>query len=161
MENLKRRTGPPIRMGEMRVDADGETLHTLLGSCVGLALYDRKAKVGGLAHIVLPQSRGKSDQPGKFVDTAIPALIHQLEQRAGRKLTLTSKIAGGASMFAATASAQIGDQNVEACLRLLRELRIPILGRHCGGEKGRRMTLDTDNGNVIIEIVGRDPIELK
>jgi chemotaxis protein CheD len=148
-------------MGQMRVDSDGQNLHTLLGSCVGLALYDRKARVGGLAHIVLPQSRGKTDQPGKFVDTAIPTLIHQLEQLAGQKLSLISKIAGGASMFAANSSARIGEQNVDACLRLLRELRIPILAEDCGGEKGRRMTLDTNNGNVIIEIAGQDPIELK
>ncbi len=110
---------------------------------------------------MLPDSRGKVDRPGKFVDTAIPALIEQMEQLAGQSLTLSAKFAGGANMFSTTVTAGIGLQNIESCERLLRNLRIPILARHCGGEQGRRMTFDTDNGNVLIEIVGQDPIELQ
>ena len=37
---------------------------------------------------------------------------------------------------------------------------IPLVGRHCGGEKGRRMMLNTGTGAVTIEIVGEDPIEI-
>ena len=161
MDDVKQATGSSIRMGEMRVDGDGNSLRTLLGSCIGLALYDRQQKIGGLAHIVLPRSRGKTDRPGKFVDTAIPALIQQMEQLAGQKLKLTARMAGGASMFATKVAARIGLQNIQSCEQLLRDLQIPILARHCGGEQGRRMTFDTDNGNVVIEIVGQNPIELK
>ncbi len=70
-------TLPSIRMGEIRVDGDGNTLHTLLGSCVGLALYDRQQKIGGLAHIVLPDSRGSEHRLGKYVNTAVPSLMDQ------------------------------------------------------------------------------------
>ncbi len=161
MENLKHVSRPSLRMGEMCVADDGDPLRTLLGSCLGLALYDRKRKIGGLAHIVLPESRGATDRPGKFVDTAVPALIDQMEQLAGQKLKLTAKIAGGASMFATTVTACIGLQNIESCERLLRDLRIPVLAKHCGGEQGRRMTLDTETGKVTIEIVGQDPIALE
>ena len=160
MEAITRASRPSIRMGEMCVGGAGDSLRTLLGSCVGLALYDRRRKIGGLAHIVLPDSRGKVDRPGKFVDTAIPALIEQMEQHAGQRLTLTAKIAGGASMFSTKVAANIGLQNIESCEQLLHDLRIPILAKHCGGEQGRRMTLDTGNGIVLIEIVGQDPIEL-
>ena len=75
MKKVKPAASGSIRMGEMSVAADGVQLRTLLGSCVGLALHDRRHKVGGLAHIVLPRARGKTDRPGKFVDTAIPTLI--------------------------------------------------------------------------------------
>lgn len=149
-----------LRMGEMAVARDGVPLRTLLGSCVGLALYDRRWKVGGLAHIVLPAARGQTDRPGKFVDTAVPRLIHQLESLASRPLQLTAKLAGGASMFTTTVAAQIGEQNVASCERVLRELGIAILARHCGGTKGRRMSLDTATGRVRIEIVGQPAIEL-
>lgn len=160
MEKLRQAPGSSIRMGEMSVARDGEELRTLLGSCIGLALYDRRHKVGGLAHIVLPKARGKTDRPGKFVDTAIPNLIAEMEHLAGGALKLTAKIAGGASMFATTVAANIGLQNMESCEQLLGELGIPILARHCGGEQGRRMSQDTANGKVVIEIVGQDPIEL-
>ncbi|GAG39532.1 unnamed protein product, partial [marine sediment metagenome] len=46
------------------------------------------------------------------------------------------------------------------CEQLLAELNIPLVARHCGGQQGRRMSLDTANGKVLIEIVGAQPIEL-
>lgn len=161
MEEAKQAVVPSIRMGEMSVDGDGNLLRTLLGSCVGLALHDRRQQIGGLAHIVLPQSRGDTDRPGKFVDTAVPAMISKMEQLAEQKLRLTAKLAGGASMFSTNLAAGIGLQNIQACEQALRDLGIPVIARHCGGEQGRRMTFDTASGNVVIEIVGQEPIELQ
>jgi chemotaxis protein CheD len=147
-------------MGEWSVASDGSQLRTLLGSCVGLALHDRRQKVGGLAHIVLPTSRGDTARPGKFVDTAVPTLIKQMEALVGEKLVLTARIAGGASMFATTATAGIGLQNVQSCEQVLAEMGIRVVAKHCGGEQGRRMTIDTADGAVLIEIVGQEPIKL-
>ena len=160
MQKLTRVVNSSIRMGEMSVAGDGEELRTLLGSCIGLALYDRQRKVGGLAHIVLPSTHGATVLPGKSVDKAIPTLIKDIEQLVGSELKLTAKIAGGASMFSTTVAANIGLRNIEACEQLLGELGIPIVAKHCGGKQGRRMSLNTANGKVVIEIVGQDPIEL-
>jgi chemotaxis protein CheD len=157
---LIRSTVASIRMGEMSVGVDGVQLRTLLGSCIGLALHDRRQKVGGLAHIVLPTARGNTDRPGKYVDTAIPTLIERIERLVGGNLDLTAKVAGGASMFSTTVAAKIGLQNVESCEKMLGDLGIPIVAMHCGGEQGRRMSLDTASGKVTIEIVGQDPFEL-
>lgn len=160
MRSLKRAANSTIRMGELAVASDAEELRTLLGSCIGLALYDRRRKLGGLSHIVLPHARGQTDRPGKFADTAIPALIKELQKMGGGELKLSAKMAGGASMFTTTVAANIGRQNIEACERLLDEFGIPIVARDCGGEQGRRMTLNTANGKVMIEIVGQEPFEL-
>lgn len=151
---------PSLRMGEMRVDAEGRTLRTLLGSCIGLALYDRQRRIGGLAHILLPDSRGKQDLPGKFADTAIPSLIEQMQQLTTNRLGLTAVIAGGANMFNIGSTALIGDQNRDACRSILTRLNIPLVAEHCGGIKGRRMSFQTKTGKIVIEIVGMDPIEL-
>ncbi len=149
-----------IRMGEMDVAKNLGVLRTLLGSCVGLALYDRRFKIAGLAHIVLPASRGSTDLPGKYVDTAIPLLVSEMEELAGSVLKPTAKIAGGANMFSTSAERTIGLQNIEASELLLARLQIPIVARHCGGEQGRRMLLDARTGRVVVEMVGFDPIEL-
>jgi chemotaxis protein CheD len=146
-------------MSEMAVAMNGGLLRTLLGSCIGLALYDRKRKVGGLAHIVLPESDGKTESVGKYVDTAIPELIRQIEQSSGCKVKLTAKIAGGASMFSTTVARNIGLNNVKATEQLLHRLRIHVIARDCGGKQGRRMSLDTATGVVVIEIAGLDPVE--
>jgi chemotaxis protein CheD len=145
---------PSIRMGEIGVCRDAGLLRTLLGSCLGVALYDRRLRLAGLAHVVLPKSNASSDLPGKYADTAIPELIRQMQALAtGESLRLTAKLAGGANMFNSTSSpATIGASNIAAVERILDELRIPVIGRHLGGEQGRRMLLDATTGAVTIEI---------
>jgi chemotaxis protein CheD len=160
VDDLKPTVEACIRMGEMAVDHEGNVLRTLLGSCVGVSLYDRRLRVGGLAHIVLPHARSKDDRAGKFVDTAIPEMMRKMELLVNEPVKLTAKFAGGASMFSQAVSANIGQKNIESCEQLLRKLRIPILARDCGGEKGRRMTFDTSSGRVWIEILGQERFEL-
>jgi chemotaxis protein CheD len=147
-------------MGEMDVAIRDGVLRTLLGSCIGLALYDRRHKVAGLAHIVLPASRGPTELPGKFVDTAIPRLVQHMEKLAGTTLKPFAKIAGGANMFATSAEQTIGSQNIQASELFLARLGIPVVARHCGGQQGRRMTLHAPTGRVVIEVVGVEPVEL-
>jgi chemotaxis protein CheD len=147
-------------MGEMTVARETGVLRTLLGSCIGLALYDRRRKVGGLAHIVLPASRGLNGPEAKFVDTAVPALCRDMAELVGGRLRPTARIAGGANMFATEVVQTIGVQNIEAVERALADAGIPIVGRHCGGEQGRRMSMDLATGLITIEIVGAETIEL-
>jgi len=144
----------------MAVAKDDGVLRTLLGSCIGVALYDRVHRVAGLAHVVLPTSQGIPELPGKFMDTAIPALLDKMAQLVGRAVEPTARIAGGANMFVTNMVYSIGKQNIEASDRILRDMGIPIIGRHCGGERGRRMLLDVRSGVITIEVVGGDPVAL-
>ena len=154
------KTRPSIRMGEWAVAQDDGELRMLLGSCIGLALYDATHKVAGLAHVVLPRSQGETEVPGKFVDTAVPVLLNEMTRLVGRAVVPTARIVGGANMFATDVVRTIGQQNIEASEHVLGQMEIPIVGRHCGGEKGRRMTVNTTSGLITIEIVGEDVIEL-
>ena len=146
-----------VTMGKWAVAPAPTLIRTLLGSCVGVVLYDRLAKMGGVAHIVLPDSRGDTSLPGKYADTAIPAMIADFDRQLGHKSLprLVAKIVGGASMFqTSTPGMNIGKQNHEAVERILGSLGIPILARELGGEAGRRLTLDTSSGTVSIRIPG-------
>ena len=104
-----------VRMGELAVSSvPGHVLVSLgLGSCIGLALMDRKMGVAGLAHIVLPQSQGHSSENSrKFADFAVPELISELEAEGARKIRLEAVLVGGASMFAVSASSlEVGQRN--------------------------------------------------
>ena len=145
-----------VAIGRLGVASPPFVIRTLLGSCVGVVLYEKIARVGGVAHVVLPDSRGVTEQPGRFADTAIPALIAEIDRVLGRssKGRLTAKIAGGASMFQAGAAMNIGKMNCDAVERILAALDIPILGRDLGGESGRHLTLDTRSGIVTIKVPG-------
>ena len=149
-----------VRMGELAVCSGDGQLKTLLGSCIGLALYDVRNRVGGLAHIVLPDSRGQDAPVGKFVDTAIPELIGRIEQVGGNRQKLQAKFAGGANMLCTSSTTTIGDQNLAAINRELASRSIPIVATHCGGIQGRRMIFRPATGVVIIEVVGSETIEI-
>ncbi|HOB21925.1 MAG: chemotaxis protein CheD [Firmicutes bacterium] len=158
----------PIRvsMADFKVaKAPSQLITTGLGSCVGVALYDPVAKVAGLAHIMLPDSRQglPSSKPGKFADTAIPALIAEMEKAGAVKSRLTAKIVGGAQMFnflENNSVGSIGDRNVEAVVRILNELAIPILAQDTKGRRGRTITFDPNSGVLSVRTVDSGVKEL-
>ena len=151
-----------VSIGGWEVAEAPVRLRTLLGSCVGVVLLDREGHTGGLAHIVLPDSRGRVDSVGKYADTAVPALVEALMRLRGRtsRRKLTAKVLGGASMFREMPGSEIGRLNLEAVERILKELSIPVLARDAGGTKGRSVTLDLGSGVVQIRIPGGSSFEI-
>ena len=91
-----------VGIADLNLVLDPGSIMTIgLGSCIGIALYDKSLKVAGLAHIMLPDSTQfkTTNNPMKFADLAIPILIEKMEKQGCKKRDLIAKIAGGASMF--------------------------------------------------------------
>jgi len=150
-----------IGMGEIGVASDGEMLRTFVGSCIGVAIYNRRRKIAALAHVMLPESNGRDGQPGKYADTAIPEMIRQLNKLCqGEPTRWSAKIAGGAKMFAFQSGMTIGHQNVAAAEKILSELDIPVLASCCGGDQGRRLCLDVSTGMLTIESINAAPRQI-
>ena len=131
-----------------------------LGSCVGIALYDPQTKVGGLAHIMLPDSTQAraTDNTAKFADTALPVLLEQVIALGGSRNRLTAKIAGGSQMFSfaqATDVMRIGDRNAEAVKAVLKSLSIRLVAEDVGGNYGRTVELLLDSGIFVIKTVNK------
>ncbi|MDE4907089.1 chemotaxis protein CheD [Methanogenium marinum] len=121
-----------------------------LGSCVAFILYDRKLKTGGLVHVMLPDSNGKSERPGKFADTAVPLLVLEMEKRGSSRRSLSAYLVGGASMFQQfKGNLDIGKRNVCALREHLIELRIPIESEDIGGTSGRSVNFFPEDGGKI------------
>jgi chemotaxis protein CheD len=121
-----------------------------LGSCVAFVLYDRKLKIGGLAHVMLPESNGRSERPGKFADTAVPHLICEIEKCGSSKRSLTASLVGGASMFAQfKGNLDIGKRNIDALHKHLNEWHIPIEYEDTGGTCGRSVKFFPEDGGKI------------
>ncbi len=151
-----------VPIGRWAVAEAPAQIRTLLGSCVGIVLYDRASRLGGVAHVVLPSSRGSVESPGRFADTAIPALVADLDKKRGRpgRGRLTAKLVGGASMFSTGPALNIGQLNLDAVEQILDRLGIAVIARDVGGESGRRITLDTLSGTVTIKIPGGGDYEI-
>ncbi|MBC7342888.1 MAG: chemotaxis protein CheD [Clostridia bacterium] len=152
-----------VGIAEWQVAKSPVRLVTLgLGSCVGVTLYDAMAKVGGLAHIMLPDSKQFQhvDNVGKYADTALPRIVKDL-QKLGASLTrLRAKLAGGAQMFRSSNQGsllRIGERNVEMCRLVLSQLGIPVVAEDVGGNHGRTIILYTDSGNLLVRSLGFPP----
>ena len=148
-----------VGMADLKVAKAPDILTTLgLGSCIGITLYDRTKKIGGMAHIMLPTYKGFEGQNiAKFADSAIIELVNQLSRIGASRGALVAKIAGGAHMFGRSQSndmLKIGERNAAASLAILNQLRIPIQANDTGGTHGRTIELYMDSGQLKIRTVG-------
>ncbi len=149
-----------IGISEMSLGKADTLLITVgLGSCIGIALWDPIVKIGGLSHIMLPDSNAirnhKKFNPGKFANTAIPLLIEYMEKAGARKTRIVAKIAGGAQMFNFSRF-DVGKRNMIAVKDKLKEFKIPLKAEDCLGDKGRTILFNCDNGVLIVKKIGKD-----
>lgn len=144
-----------VGMGQALTGDRQTQLTAILGSCIAVVLWHPRMNLGAMAHVVLPDSHGKSDMPAKFADTAVPHLVHLLESKGCNRSGLTAKLAGGACMFRGGGPLQIGDDNIAACRTYLQRMGIPIAAEDLGGTNGRKVTMDFATGRLTIEIAGK------
>lgn len=140
-------------IGEMKVGHNPCLLIIMgLGSCIGLTLHDRYVKVGGIAHIMLPDSKGVTVKGCcKYADTAVPLLLKEMLRHNARKDRIVAKMAGGASMFSAMDALRIGRRNAEVVKEALKNEGIRLVAEDTGGTCGRTVTLDTCNGKLSVK----------
>lgn len=149
-----------VGMADMNTTKCPGVLTTLgLGSCVGIAIYDPTTKIAGLAHVMLPDSTQirNNSNVAKFADSGIIKLVKDMILLGAVKSTMQAKIAGGAQMFAFESTndaLRIGDRNVEATIKILGLLKIPIVARHTGENYGRTIELYSDTGALIVKTIG-------
>lgn len=150
-----------VGMADLNLCRDPDIITTLgLGSCIGIALYDPSTKIGGLAHIMLPDSTKMRNNSNiaKFADTGIEELLNRMIKAGAVKSRLVAKIAGGAKMFEVSGLSDIGNvgqRNAEASRAKLKQLRIRLIAEDTGLNYGRTVELHCDNGDYYIKSVGK------
>ncbi len=140
-----------VGISDLKVCKSPDVLVTYaLGSCVGICMVDELTGVGGLSHIMLPdstQSLSGKDMPMRFADTAIPMLIDRLVSLGANRGRLRAKIAGGAVMFAAANDRfNIGERNIVAVTEALKKANIPIVAKDVGLDYGRTVFFYPETG---------------
>jgi chemotaxis protein CheD len=140
-------------IGEMHVAHNPHQLIIMgLGSCIGLTFYDRFAKVGGIAHIMLPEgNNGDSEKSCKFANRAIPVLLKEMLRYKAKKERIVAKIAGGASMFAVMDTLKIGERNAAVVKEELKKVGIKLVAEDTGKKCARTVTLDTRTGEFSVK----------
>jgi chemotaxis protein CheD len=143
-----------VRVADLRVGVADDVLITQgLGSCVAILLHDPEARIGGMAHVLLPSpalSR-RDANPAKFPQSAVPRLLELMVADGAQPARISARLAGGASMFATLAppgTIQMGERNLVAARKVLSNLGIPLVGEAVGGDFGRTVRLRVKDGSV-------------
>ena len=158
-----------VGMGEMQISKSSSTMLIApgLGSCIGVVMYDFMNKIGGMVHIVLPDSttatRSGNKMPGKYADTAIPALINDMLKLGADKDSIVVKMVGGAQMFNLDKGGNvlnIGVRNTIAVKAAINKENLLIKACDTGGNKGRTCKIDISTGKVYVRSIGQQEVEL-
>jgi chemotaxis protein CheD len=125
-----------------------------LGSCVAVTLHDPVSRVGGLLHIMLPESsldkEKASANPYMFADTGIPLLFHQAYGAGAQKSRLVVRIAGGAQVMDDQGVFNIGKRNSLAVRKILWRAGVLVKGEEVGGSESRTVRLEVGSGRVFL-----------
>ncbi len=155
-----------IGLGESAVTTDpGGILRTLgLGSCVAIIAIHAKSGAIGMSHIVLPESSGNEERarrlPGYYADTAVPALLAEMERKAGPGRVVI-KLAGGAAVLQTAGDfLNIGKRNVLATKKALWTRGLGALAEDTGGDQSRSVsafhgstTVEVKQGNLLLRVL--------
>ncbi len=149
-----------VDISDAKVSKDSEEILTTysLGSCIGVALYDPQAKVGGMLHYQLPASdvdKPKSEKmPFMFADTGMALLLNKLLSMGAGKKRMNVKIAGGATMATGPKGFDIGKRNYLSIRKVLWQNGLFIDGEDIGGSSPRNMYMNMADGTVTVRSVG-------
>ena len=156
-----------VGIGEFAVSNDKSSVIVThaLGSCVAVCLWDPEAKVAGLIHVLLPDSRINPEraqgQPAAFADTGIPLLFRTAYDYGVQKKRCQVRLVGGADVtkIGAGGDATVGKRNILAARSLLWKNGVMVQREAVGGTEARTVTLHVGDGAVHVTS-GRDTIQV-
>lgn len=140
-----------IHSGQLFVAARPSYIHTVLGSCIAVCIYDMKNGISGMNHYLLPLWNNDGLQSPKYGNIAIPKLIEGMEAVGCQKRDMIIKIFGGASpndMQHTNENMMIGKRNYQIAVDILQEYNIKIVAQDVGGIRGRKIVMDSVTGKI-------------
>ena len=155
-----------VGISDMKVsNKPGDVLITYsLGSCIGLAIWDPVAKVGGLLHYMLPDSsldkEKASAKPFMFADTGIPRLFKETYKFGAEKGRLVVKVVGGSQIMDDAGVFNIGKRNYMVLRKIFWKNKIMIVKENVGGIANRTVSLDVSTGVVHLKTSDSGEFEL-
>jgi chemotaxis receptor (MCP) glutamine deamidase CheD len=130
-------------------------LHTVLGSCVAVCLYDPVLRLGGMNHILVPSAASDGCREARGGVQAMELLINKLMKLGGDRRRFAAKAFGGANVIPGFSSPTIGERNTEFVRQFLSTEKIPLLAERMGGSDAIKLRFATDTSRATVSIVGK------
>ena len=143
-----------VGMAELKIGSAPDIFTIVgLGSCVAIAVYEKRQKIGAMAHAMLPNCHNGDNSP-RFADSAVELLVQEFGKKGIQPSQLTAKLAGGADMFPTLTKEQqmnIGVRNAEVAKECLKKHGIKLSGEDLGGIHGRTVNFHLEDGLLVVQ----------
>lgn len=142
-----------IHSGQLFVAARPSYIHTVLGSCIAVCLYDPITQISGMNHYLLPLWNNDGLQSPKYGNIAIPKLIESMENVGCQRKHIIAKVFGGASpndMKHHNENMMIGKRNFQIAVDTLSQYKITLVASDIGGIRGRKIVMDSLSGKITL-----------
>ena len=141
-----------INVGEIHVAVKPTEIITILGSCVAVCLYDTRLNISGMNHYLVPLWNGNGLESPKYGNISVEKLIEHVLDTGSKTHDLIAKVFGGANINIKSAeSLMIGKKNVIIAEEILAKYRIKIVASDTGGNRGRRIMMQSDTGKIFLK----------
>ena len=157
-----------LHPGEYFATGDDVIISTVLGSCIAVALFDRRNAIAGMNHFMLPGSVNRATdvvatETGKYGMYAMELLINQMMKMGSRRSDLTAKVFGGGHVLRSTVpgAGAVPKSNIKFAFDYLSLEKIPVEASDVGGTIARkvflfpqtfRVLLKRITGNLIVDV---------
>lgn len=150
-----------ITDGQFIITTVPADINTVLGSCVSVCVWDKKMKMGGMNHYLMPGSTSSVAGNPNHGYTSIPMLIRSMINRGAQLENMESKIFGGCNSWVRENNFfAVGNKNVEVANLLLKEAGVKITAQNTGGIYGRKITFNTLTGKVKVHLLTKTVVEV-
>ncbi len=149
-----------MKPGELYILEQPSIISTILGSCIALTIFNKRLKVGGICHALLPKNPAAQGRDQfRYVDSAVFYMLQQFETIGIGKEEMEVKLLGGADVLDRTdgTTVSVGQKNIETALEIMENEDIKLAASHVGGKFGRKVHFYTHTGKVLLKRIERIP----
>jgi chemotaxis protein CheD len=150
-----------LKSGELHFSDKLSSVMTVLGSCLSVTMFHRKARVGAICHGLLPKCRERAvcsrscAERAKYVECAIEMMVRLFDENRLKRSEIEVKVFGGADMFSMRLGGRnnisVGRQNVEIAQQTLEKAGMRVIAMDVGGATGRKLFFNTATGDVLMK----------
>jgi chemotaxis protein CheD len=150
-----------LKAAELHFSDNPSSVMTVLGSCLSVTMFHRKARVGAICHGLLPKCRERAvcsrscAERAKYVECAIEMMVKLFDENKLKRSEIEVKVFGGADMFSMRLggknSISVGRQNIEIAQLTLEKAGMRVIALDVGGTAGRKLFFNTATGDVLMK----------
>jgi chemotaxis protein CheD len=150
-----------LKAAELHFSDKPSSVMTVLGSCLSVTMFHRRARVGAICHGLLPKCRERAvcrrpcAEQAKYVECAILMMVKLFDENKLKRSEIEVKVFGGADMFSMRLggknSISVGRQNIEIAQQALEKAGMRVIALDVGGTAGRKLFFNTATGEVLMK----------